>query len=113
MQARDGLKGGCRKLRGSKLRLTHLLWFGQELRLRDNESAAASSGGFRNACRDGNESFRSSSRCLFVMQVPAESARVSRMIVFALDNILRAAVEEPEDFIIQVQAVGVYLKTSG
>ena len=33
------------------------------------------------------------------------------MVVLALNNILRAAVVEPEDFVVEVQAVGIHLET--
>ena len=42
-----------------------------------------------------------------MMRSPANPSCISRMVVLALNNILRAAVVESEDFIIQIEAVGI------
>ena len=49
-------------------------------------------------------------RLLLVVDVPANPACVGRVVVLALDDVLRAAVVEAEDFVVQVEAVGVDLE---
>jgi len=49
-------------------------------------------------------SVRRMTRSPFVVEFPLEAKRVGRLVELALHHILRAAIVEPKDFIVQVQS---------
>jgi hypothetical protein len=55
--------------------------------------------------------FRSLIARLVVMQIPAHAARAGGVVVLALDHVLRAALIEAENFVVEVEAVSIDLKT--
>jgi hypothetical protein len=48
---------------------------------------------------------------LFVVKSPANSPGICRVIVLALDDVLRAAIVEAKDLVVQVETVTVYLES--
>ena len=50
---------------------------------------------------------------LVVVQRPANATSVGWVVVFALHNVLGAAIVESEDFVVQVEPVAVYLESPG